>query len=265
MRYSKHKNDFSWILILLAFIIMASFFSGCTNVKKKKSKKIDATLNLAEAYMSQRNYTAALKELLKALDLAPDNAMVHHYLGDVYIAKKRYDLSVQHYQKAVKLKPDFIPAINSLGVAYIKMENWDLAIDVFEQISGNLLYATPHYPLGNLGWAYYNKRDYESAEYYYLMALDKSPDFIVALRGLGRTYQKMNRISEAIDVYKKAIKKDAESPILRMELGDLYLISQDYKQAVECFEKVKELATPLQKELSSEAEQKILHIKKVYY
>ncbi len=147
------------LLIVVCMLAMLCFVScvGDMEVRKKQSQ---TTRDVGEAYMMQGNYTPALREFLKAKELYPDDHILQNDLGFTYMAKKELDLAIVHFKKAVALKPDFAPAKNNLGSAYLAKKDWDTAIECFKEITKDLLYATPHYPLSNLGWAYYNKKDY---------------------------------------------------------------------------------------------------------
>jgi tetratricopeptide (TPR) repeat protein len=123
-----------------------------------------------------------------------------------------------------------------------------------------MLYATPHIAMANLGWAYYNKKEYTLSETYYLKALDIEPKFINALRGLGLTYIAMGRIDEAKEILEKAVKDYPKFAPLYDDLARAYVISHDYEKALDAYQKVIELApgSPMAKE----AEKAIQRIKR---
>ena len=216
--------------------------------------------NLGEAYMVQGNYTLALKELLKAEKLYAEDPYLQNDLGLTYMAKVKLDLAIDHFKKAVKIKPDYAPAKNNLGTAYLAKEDWDTAIKYFKDIVDDLLYATPHYPLANLGWAYYNKKEYMLAEKFYLQALEIEPRFIIALRGLGRTYINMGKIPEAIKTLEKAVKNTPRFAELYFDLGRAYTLSGNDIKARTAFQKVMEL-TP-DSDLALKAKKEMQKIKK---
>jgi len=198
----------------------------------------EASRDLAEAYMTDGNSTSALRELLKAEPMIPDDPFLHNDLGLVYMSKKRYELAIESFKKSIILNPDYIPARNNLGTAYLAQAQWDAAIEIFRELSGNLLYGTPHYPLSNLGWAYYNKKDYRLAEKYYLEALRIEPEFIIAMRGLAKTYIETGKISEAIEKLKKAVTLAPRVPELYFDLGEAYELAGDRNKAVSAYRKV---------------------------
>ena len=211
------------------------------NIEAMKSRG-KASRNLGEAYMGQGDYTAALREFLKAEKLYSKDPYLQNDLGLVYMAKEKIDLAIDHFKKAIEIKPDYTPVKNNLGFAYLAKKNWDDAIVCFKEITGDLLYATPHYPLLNLGWAYYNKKEYVLAKKYYKKALKIEPEFTIALRGLGKTYIAMGKIPEAIAVFEKATISSPRFAELYFDLANACRLSQKYNKALNAYKKVVELA-----------------------
>ncbi len=227
----------------ITFFFIVILLTACAGPSQyEQAKKSESFREIGEAYMRQGNFTAALAELMKAEKLTPDDHLLQNDLGLCYFGKGRLDLAVEHLKKAVELKPDYGPAINNLGVVYLKQKNWQAAIKTFKTITENLLYATPHYPLSNLGEAYYNLGDLKKAEYYYQEALKRKPNFANALRGLGQTYLKMNRPHDAIYSLEKAIENAPNSAAAHFELAKAYQIIKDRKRSTYSYEKVIELA-----------------------
>jgi len=224
-------------------VIMALYVVSCATANMDVQKQQgEAIRNLGEEYYKQGDYTSALKELLKAEALYPDDPFLQNDLGLTYKAKKRLDLAAKHFQKALELKPDYAPAKNNLGAVYLDKKEWDTAIKYFKEVSENMLYATPHIAIANLGWAYYNKKQYTLSETYYLKALDLDPKFIYAQRGLGLTYTAMGRIDEAIEILEGAVKDYPKVALLYDDLAKVYMLSHDYDKALDAYHKVIELA-----------------------
>jgi Tfp pilus assembly protein PilF len=218
-------------LVLYLFGIVS-----CTNGELKKQG--EATRDVGEVYLLQGDYTAALNELLKAEKMNPDDPHLHNDLGLVYMAKDQLPLAIEHFKKAVDLKPDYAPARNNLGTAYLAMKNWDSAIICFNEVSSDLLYATPHYPLTNLGWAYYNKKEFALAEQFYKDALKRDPNFPIALRGLGLTYLATGKPRDAVSSFERAVKYSPVFPELFMDLAGAYAILKEYDKALLFYKKI---------------------------
>ncbi len=234
----------------IAGLLVIGFLSGCTPNQNLK-KQGESSRNMGEAYMSQGNYTLALKELMAAEKLIPDDPYLQNDLGLAYKGKDRLDLAIQHFKKAIVLKPNYAPAMNNLGTAYMEQQNWDEAIVCFKSITEDLLYATPHYPLSNLGLAYYHLKKYDLSEKYYQKALRVEPKFLPAIRGLSRTYQAQGKLSEAIALLEDGVNLLPKSPELYSELGAAYTAFKKYPAAAAAYARVIELSqtsTPLSRE-----------------
>jgi type IV pilus assembly protein PilF len=248
---SRHRLD--WTVFVMMVFCVVSCATANMEVQRQQG---EAVRNLGEEYYKQGDYTSALRELLKAEALYPDDPFLQNDLGLTYKAKKRLDLAANHFRRALEIKPDYAPAKNNLGAVYLDKKEWDTAIKYFKEVSENMLYATPHIALANLGWAYYNKKQYTLSETYYLKALDLEPKFINAQRGLGLTYIAMGRIDEAVEILERAVKNYPKFALLYDDLAKAYVLSHDDEKALDAYHKVIELApdTAMAKEAEKAAQ-----------
>ena len=252
---SRHRLAWT-VLVMMVFWVVSC---ATANIKVQKQQG-EALRNLGEVYYKQGDYTSALGEFLKAEALYADDPFLQNDLGLTYKAKKRLDLAIKHFNKALEIKPDYAPAKNNLGTVYLDKKEWDTAIKYFKEVSENMLYATPHLSLANLGWAYYNKNKYSLSETYYLKALDLKPKYINAMRGLGLTYTAMGRIDEAIEILESAVRYYPKFVPLYEDLARVYVISYDNEKALDAYRKVIELAPDTA--MAKEAEKAARRIKK---
>jgi type IV pilus assembly protein PilF len=223
--------------VRLMIILGAICICGCSGSAGVVDKRqAEAQRNLGDVYLNQGQYTAALQELLKAEALNPEDPYIHNSLGMVYAAKGKIDLAITSFKKALALKPDYAPARNNLGSTYILQQNWDAAIACLMELTGNLIYGTPHYPLYNIGWAYYNKKDYELAETYFRQALDFDPNYARALWGLGLTYSAKGNTDAALEKLEKAVQKEPEFAQAYLDLGNIYQIKGRKEKAMESYQ-----------------------------
>ncbi|NNF99078.1 MAG: tetratricopeptide repeat protein [Desulfobacteraceae bacterium] len=228
--------------ITAVLLVLAILLAGCSGASQyQRKEEAEAHRNIGEAYMRQGNYTAALKELLQAETMNPQDPHTYNVLGLCYLMKRQYRESALAFEKAVDLKPDFAPAINNLGTAYLALQEWDSAISAFQKITNDLLYATPHFPLSNLGMAYYNKREYATAKKYYSEALALQPDFVIALRGLGRTQMAMGETRSGIKTFEKALALDPGNAQLFMDAANAYRNAGDNANARVAYQRVIDL------------------------
>ncbi len=223
------KSKLIFFIIILPFTL--SFFSCASHITKKKEKAA-AFRNLGEAYLAEGKPTPALKILLKSEKIYSKDPFLHNNLGQAYLTKGSFDLAIKHFTRAIELNPNYIPAKNNLGIAYLAKGDWDTSIKHFKEAADNILYATPTFPLCNIGWAYFNKKEYNLAEKYYRKVLALEPDFTKALWGLGRTYLKLNRASDAIYYFDKVIALSPASPLLYLDLANACELAGDTDRAL---------------------------------
>jgi len=162
-------------------------------------------------------------------------------------------------KQPLRIKPDYAAAKNSLGGVYLVKKEWDTAIAILKEATENLLDPSPHIPLSNLGWAYYNKKDYARAESYYSAALKKAPKYIIALRGLGRTYLTTDRPAKAAAVFEKAVQYQPGLAVLYFDLARSYALIDNYKKARAAYQRVIEIDPDT--DLAEKARQEIKKIR----
>ena len=164
-----------------------------------------------------------------------------------------------HFKKALEIKPDFAPARNNLGAAYLAMKEWDAAIDCFKLLTKNLLYATPHYPLANLGKAYYEKKDFAQAEKYYQEALKMEPGFVNALYGLGKTYLAMGKVQKAAEYFQLSVEAAPLLAEAHFDLANVNRLLGNREKARQGYARVVELSP--KSDLARESKQMLFDLK----
>ena len=258
----KMKEQRRAACLLLSLVLSVGMFACAGSQKKiEDRKKAEAFRGVGEAYLAEGKVSLALRELLKAERLYAEDHLLQYDLGTAYMAKGRYDDAIAHFQKALEIKPDFAPAKNSLGTAYLKKGDIDQAIPIFEALTGDILYGTPHYPLYNLGRAYYQKKDFVKAEGYFREALELRPEYVQARYWLARTYLERGLVSEAIGELKKALNRAPQSGSLHYELGRAYLMAGKADLALKHYETAVAVSPP-ESELAEQAKMAAEDLKK---
>jgi len=235
------KNMKKIWLVAAGCILAVCLLLACTSKNVEKQKQIyqaEKYRELGELLLKEKKYPSALKEFLKAEALNPDDYFLQNDFGLVYYFKGKQDLAIPRFKKALALKEDYSLARNNLGNAYAEKREWDKAIEQYKMVTEDLLYGTPHYPLSNLGIAYYEKNDYRLSEKYFLEALDVRKDFSAASYGLGRTYMAMGRGTEAVTRLERAAIQAPDVARVHFELGKAYTMNREYKKAYDAYQEV---------------------------
>jgi type IV pilus assembly protein PilF len=218
--------------------------SSCTYTAKQKQQS-EIFLNKGISYIEMGQYNNALKDLLEAEKIYPDNPKVHYYLGMSFHGKDMKDKAIEEFKKAIFLDEDYSEAHNYLGTLYSDRGLWDQAIEEFDKALNNPIYDTPSMALYNMAWAYYSKKDYKTALAKYQDALNKDP--ITRLRpqiekNVGLIYLDQDNVLDAIRHFKKSLELDSSLFDSQFLLGQCYLKIKDNKNAKKSFQAVIKLS-----------------------
>ena len=170
----------------------------------KKDKVVWA--NLGMAYYRNNQTDQALKALVTASTLDPNDAEIRGNLGTVRRQKGDFAGAIVDLEVAVKLKPDDAQFVNNLGVAYRKAKRNDDAVKAFQKAIALAPNDAPsHF---NLAVAYRTQSE-------------KNPDVI----------------PQAIGEYEKATTLDPASSDGWFDLGFMYKQDHQNDKAIEAFHK----------------------------
>jgi len=191
-------------------------------------------------------------ELLKAIELDPDNAIAHLFLGMHWLDQKKVDMALIEFDRAIALDPMNPAIIVQIGTAYeIKgeiqnaLQSYRAAAEIDTQdpqfwlllsqkslqyeyevseialpAARNALALNPHHApsLDALGYSYYLLGDMIFAEEFIQQAVELDPSLAVAQYHLGLLKSQQNETEAAIAALKRAQELDLD--------GSLGLIAQ---------------------------------------
>ncbi|MEM9277886.1 MAG: sulfotransferase [Pseudomonadota bacterium] len=92
-------------------------------------------LNLAAAWVGLEKSPMAKLMLEKALELDPDNAEIHHLIGDVHVRNREYDLAMNSFAKAIDLDSGQILPMFKLADSYVNLGYFDEAKDILFKLN----------------------------------------------------------------------------------------------------------------------------------
>ena len=214
------------------------FSVSCAAGKAVRKDKAENARRLGEGYLATGNLSAALRELLMADKLYDKDPYISYDLGLAYFAKNEFALAISRFEKAIEIKPDYSEAFNAMGAVYLRLRKWDKSIPNFNKARENLLYATPHVALNNLGEAYRGKKEYHRAIEFYKKAIDDNPRFARAYQNMGVTYLALSDYDSAVSSLKKAVRYAPRAATVHYDLGMAYAGQYKRKEAIDAFKKV---------------------------
>lgn len=190
------------IVILLFALSMAS----CAT--KHSSDKVETAalhLEIANEHLKKENYPLALKELLIAEELNPENPVVQANLGLVYFMRDRFELAEKHYKKSISLRPDYTDAKNNLGRVYIEIGQYKQAESLLKDVLTDLTYIDFSKAYANYGVLEFKRKNYKNAITYFKKSLERDRENCYSQVYLGRSYLELKDTAYAVIQLDKAI------------------------------------------------------------
>jgi Tfp pilus assembly protein PilF len=205
-------NLFDWASELLLHRTLDPAVEVFTDATQRYPKSPRLAIGLGMAFYSRGNYDDAVKALLKAADLDPNDGRCYYFLSKAYDSSPgQADDVIQRFHRFAELQPQ-----NGHALYYYAMSLWkgrraqDATVDVgqIESLLSKAVELDPKFPearlqLGNL---YSDQKKYSDAAPQYVKALSLNADLADAHYRLGQAYVHLGRRDEAqqqLEVYQK--------------------------------------------------------------
>lgn len=177
------------LVVVLAALLSLNACVGSTGRMEENRHQADVHYKRAMAHLEGSNPSAALRELLKAVELDPKNSAIHVALAQAYQERRAYPEAETHYLRALALSDNDPLYQNNLANLYLSMENWDKAIDYFDLAAKNLLFDSNHIAMTGKGYAYLQKGDYDAALAAFREVALMDPDYAPAFYYQAEVYR----------------------------------------------------------------------------
>jgi tetratricopeptide (TPR) repeat protein len=246
-------------------------FSVAFNLLASVGRRADAASDLGVVFERAGRMNEAIKQYERALELDPDFARAHNYLGNALVQVGRLPDAIEHYEQAVRIRPDFVHARNNLGNALAQAGRLPEAIAQFDQALrikpdsadahnnlagvlvglGRTAEAVDHYEqairfkpdfaeaYNNLGVALIGLGKVREAAANYEQAVRFKPDFAeahynlgVALIGLGRPGDAAGHFEQALRINREYVEAHTGLGLAFEQLGRMREAKQQYEQAL---------------------------------
>lgn len=161
----------AWLMALTALLGCAT--SGTRLEKERQLKQARAQFELGVDYVNSGRVALGLRSLIEAEHLDPNNAHIHHALGDAYMRKGRFEEAERHLLRALELYPAYHDARLRLSQLYIHLKRYDEVIAEAQKLLDDPTFPGAWRALTNRGWARFRlgrtveaRRDLELAREY---------------------------------------------------------------------------------------------------
>jgi superkiller protein 3 len=248
---------------------MFSVLGGCkkktsTVPGQLKPGSPEYLMNEGLFHLNQGDANMAERKLQQALKKKPNMVKALNALGLVYVYKREFKKAINYFKRVLVLNPKYVDAHNSLGLIYSELNQYDLAKEHLLISANSKKYRTPENSFVNLAMLELRHNKIDSANRYIEKAIEKNRRFapiynikgiilenqkkyaeaiasykkalsflteedLTTLINIGRTYKKMGKKNEALDMLEKALSK-ANVPGIREKIKQMIKEVEDQKK-----------------------------------
>ncbi|KAK3841973.1 MAG: hypothetical protein J3R72DRAFT_444134 [Linnemannia gamsii] len=196
----------------------------------------DAQFQLAEFYLSQRRYQEAMEAYNKAIELNTTHmAQALNMRGTFTFLMGDGKKALVDFDKAIETDPNYVQTYIKRGSIFMEQGDALKTFNEFETaISIDAEDPNIYYHRGQV---FFITGEYEAAAKDYIKSIELEPKFVFSHIQYGVAQYKLGNISDAMNVFKKALKDFPDSGDVNNYYGELLLDQQQFDQAFERFDK----------------------------
>lgn len=233
---------------VLALSILLFIFSSCSSGQSRfatqtpEQRRAELFYNEGTRQLGEGQYTEALRNLLEAYKLRPQDTKTLNNLAMAYYFRGRVDLAQEHLKKAVRADANNTDARINLAAIYLQQGKHQEAIRQYHEILEDLTYSHHYRTHFNLALAYEGLNSIANTIDQLEKSLEVRQDYCPANYKMGEIYFQQRRFERAEDYFRKASIGTCHgnpAPLYNRALSFLKL--QNYERAQGLFEDVIEL------------------------
>lgn len=188
-------------LSLFVLIILTACASNEKNELSVEQKKAELYYNQGTKEMMNGQYTIALKKLIQAKNLNPNDSRINNNLGMAFYFKKATPRAIKYIKRSLELDPNNSDAKINLATIYMGTKKYAQSEKLYLEVLDELTYEGQHK-------TYYN---------------------------LGMLNLKLNQENKAINYFKQSLNVYESYCPSHYQLGDIYFKRKDYKKALKSY------------------------------
>lgn len=189
-------------ILILGLFMLASCASRQSELKHKQA---GIYFGAGTQSLMERQYTDALKNLLKANELDPDNAEILNNLGMAYYFKGERDMAIKYLSQSLEIDENNSDAKLNLASIHYKDGDVENAEKIYKQVLKDLTYDKQARTLYNLGVIeLQNKKNTVGAENYFKKSIKEDDNYCPSYYQLGLIQYKRRQFNSALRNFKEA-------------------------------------------------------------
>jgi Tfp pilus assembly protein PilF len=199
----------------LAALLLVSAGAGCATSrpgaeKERDLRRAQSHYELGVDHLANGRPELALRELLLAQRMRPDDPPTHFQLANAYISKGVMDRAEAELVRALEIFPEYHDARLNLSTLYLQQERWQEARTQTGILLDDPTFPAPWRAHSNQGWAELNLGQSAEARRSLEAARDYNPRYWPALLNLGILEQQAGHHLEAIELFQRMLELDPD-------------------------------------------------------
>jgi len=230
----KYKIPF----ILIISLMLTLCASSQKKLQKQRAEDPQYQYNIGLVYLQNGNFDEAAKYFNKALSLRPNFYLALNALGLTNFMQGQFQNAASYFEKCLQLNPSFTEARNYLGSVYQELGLLDKAEEEFRKAITDETYKSRELPYYNLARLYLVQGKDEEALQMVEQSIAINSRMVMSLNLKGILLERLGRIKEAIESYRKALQINPEDINLNYNLAVAYFKDDRREDAKIIFEKI---------------------------
>jgi tetratricopeptide (TPR) repeat protein len=168
------------------------------------NKAYVAYLNRGKAFADLDNYSKAIEDYNKAIEINPDIAATFNNRGTVYTKLGDYLKALSDYYRAIEINPKYYKAYYNRGKSYENLGDYPKAVEDYNKtIELNPGFEEAYYNLGVIYDIQFH--NYVEAVKYYSKSIELNPQYTKAYNNRGAVYATIGNFHKSIKDFDIAI------------------------------------------------------------
>ncbi len=214
-----------WLFVLLSGVMLSACQSNPESagdeigLSTQYSSEAQANTPAAEintqlgaGYIGNGRYDRALVKLNKAINLDPNYALAHNFLGVLYGRLERPQSAYKEFERSVQLAPNDSTILNNYAIFLCEQGKYQQARERFKKVLNNPLYINRAGAYQSAGLCAVKNNNIELAEKLYRKSLELDPGKINSYLGLAKILYKKGEYQYAWNYFKRFDKNSIQSP-----------------------------------------------------
>jgi type IV pilus assembly protein PilF len=225
----------AWLCVLALLVGMGCATSSHRAEEDLRLRRANSHFNLGLDYIRNNRLALALRELLFAEELDPDNPRIHQALADAYLMRGKPEEAEQHYLRTLDLDPTLHEARLNLSTLYNRLDRYEESLVHTSMLADDATFSGPWRALAIKGYSEFRLGRIEEARSTLALALEYRSNYWPTLFYLGLLEDKEGRPREAIALFQQVLEQNPGLDVqaqTNYRIGEIYISQGKRQQAI---------------------------------